>query len=133
MNLQDPVSRELSEASKKKLSESIKKGLAEGKYKKKFDYCEIEAYDYLGNFIKKFKSKEEAAKEFGFTAKDVRTIAGGYKKGSAKDGIRFRYSVSKVPVQKFPINKAYIGNHFVFFYLDKDGKEKYAFSSVKNC
>lgn len=133
MNMQDPISHELSEESKKKLSKSIKKGLEEGKYKKKYDFCEIEAYDYFGNFIKSFKSKEEISKEYGFTIKEIQNLAGGYKKGASKDGIRLRYSISEVPVQKFKINPNYIGNHYVFFYIDKNGKEKYAFSSVKTC
>ena len=133
MNLQDPISHELSEESKRKLSNSIKKGLKDGKYKKKYDFCEIEAYDYFGNFIKSFKSKEEASKEFNFTIKEVQSLASGYRKGSSKNGIRLRYAISSVPIQKFDINSNFIGNHYVFFYIDENGNEKFAFSSVKDC
>lgn len=115
MNLMDPTTHELSKSSKNKLSKSIKQGLKDGKYKKKFDFCEIEAYDYFGNYIKTFESKDSAAKELGISKKEIQEIAGGYKKGVSKNGIRLRYSISNVPIQKFPINIQYIGNHYVFF------------------
>ena len=133
MNLQDPVSHKLSESSKQKLSKSIKKGLSEGKYKTKYDYCDIEAYDYFGNYIKTFKSRDELSKEYGFTNKEIQELAGGYKKGSSKNGIRLRYSISDVPVQSFEINPNFIGNHYVFFDINESGEEEFAFSSVKNC
>jgi len=133
MNLQDPVSRKLSEISKQKLSKSIKKGLSEGKYKTKYDYCDIEAYDYFGNYIKTFKSRSELSNEYGFTNKEIQELASGYKKGSSKNGIRLRYSISDVPVQIFEINPNFIGNHYVFFYINESGEEEFAFSSVKNC
>jgi len=133
MNLQDPVSHELSESSKQKLSKSIKKGLSEGKYKTKYDYCDIEAYNHFGNYIKTFKSRDELSKEYGFTNKEIQELASGYKKGSSKNGIRLRYSISDVPVQNFEINPNFIGNHYVFFYINESGEEEFAFSSVKNC
>lgn len=133
MNLQDPVSHKLSEVSKQKLSKSIKKGLSEGKYKTKYDYCDIEAYDYFGNYIKTFKSRSELSNKYGFTNKEIQELAGGYKKGSSKNGIRLRYSISDVPVQSFEINPNFIGNHYVFFYINESGEEEFAFSSVKNC
>ena len=46
MNLQDPITHELSEQSKLKLSTSIKSGRIQGKYKTKYDFCKIECYDY---------------------------------------------------------------------------------------
>lgn len=133
MNLQDPVSHKLSESSKQKLSKSIKKGLSEGKYKTKYDYCDIEAYDHFGNYIKTFKSRDELSKEYGFTNKEIQELASGYKKGSSQNGIRLRYSISDVPVQSFEINPNFIGNHYVFFYINESGEEEFAFSSVKNC
>lgn len=133
MNLQDPVSRKLSEISKQKLSKSIKKGLSEGKYKTKYDCCDIETYDYFGNYIKTFKSRSELSNEYGFTNKEIQELASGYKKGSSKNGIRLRYSISDVPVQNFEINPNFIGNHYVFFYINESGEEEFAFSSVKNC
>lgn len=133
MNLQDPVSHKLSEVSKQKLSKSVKKGLSEGKYKTKYDYCDIEAYDYFGNYIKTFKSRSELSNEYGFTNKEIQELASGYKKGSSKNGIRLRYSISDVPVQSFEINPNFIGNHYVFFYINESGEEEFAFSSVKNC
>ena len=133
MNMQDPVDHTLSEESRKKLSKSIRKGLADGKYKKKFDFCEIEAYDYFGNFLEKFSSKEDAAKKYKCTVKDVQRAAGGYKKGLAINGIRFRYSISSVPPQKFKFSSNFIGSHLVFFFINENNEEEYAFSSVKNC
>lgn len=133
MNLQDPVSHSLSEISKQKLSNSIKKGLSEGKYKTKYDYCDIEAYDYFGKHIKTFKSRSEITEEYGFTNKEIQELASGYKKGSSKNGIRLRYSISEVPIQEFEINPNFIGNHYVFFYVNESGEEEFAFSSVKNC
>ena len=133
MNLQDPVSHKLSESSKQKLSKSIKKGLSEGKYKTKYDYCDIEAYDHFGNYIKTFKSRDELSKEYGFTNKEIQELTSGYKKGNSKNGIRLRYSISDVPVQSFEINPNFIGNHYVFFYINESDEEEFAFSSVKNC
>ena len=133
MNLQDPKSHSLSEQSRKKLSNSIKQGLLEGKYKTKYDYCKIEAYDYFGNHIKTFDSRSELSNEFGFTNKEIQDLAGGYKKGVSKNGIRLRYTISDVPVQDFEINPNYIGNHYVFFFINEKGEEEFAFSSVKNC
>lgn len=133
MNLQDPVDHTLSEESKKKLGESVRKGRLEGKYKTKYDYCEIEAYDYFGNYIETFKSREDAANKYKFTVKDVQAAAKGYKKGVAINGIRFRYAISEVPPQKFEFNSNFIGNHMVFFFINEKGEEEYAFSSVRNC
>lgn len=133
MNMQDPIDHTLSEESRKKLSASVRKGLAEGKYKTKYDYCGIEAYDYFGNYMETFASRAEAAKKYNISIKDVQTAARGYKKGVAINGVRFRYTVSDVPPQKFEFNPNFIGNHMVFFFINEDGKEEYAFSSIKNC
>lgn len=132
MNMQDPVDHTLSEESRKKLSKSIKKGLAEGKYKTKYDYCNIEVYDYFGEYLET-ATREVIAKKYNVSIKDIINCAGGYKKGKSKNGLRFRYSASNVQVQKFNPNLNSLGNSFVFFYIDKDGNEKYAFSTVKNC
>lgn len=81
MNLQDPVTNELSDYSKKKLSDSIKQGRLKGKYKTQFDFCEVEQYDYFGKFMCKYKNKEDAAKKLKLPKKTIQKLAGGYKKG----------------------------------------------------
>lgn len=105
MNLQDPVTNELSEYSRKKLSNSIKQGVLNGKYKTQFDFCEVEQYNYFGEFMCKYKNKEDAALQLNLSKKDV---------------------------QKFEINPQYIGKHFDFYYLDDNKNEQFAFSNVKD-
>jgi predicted GIY-YIG superfamily endonuclease len=127
-NLQlDPILKTLSIYSKQKLSKSIIKGRSEGKYKTKFDYCEIEQYDYFGNYLTTFKNKEDASKQLKISFKIIQNLTGGYKKGLSRKGIRLRYSNSKVPVQKFKIDPKYLGKHFDFCY-----DNKIAFSNVKD-
>ena len=134
MNLQDPISHTLSESSKQKLSKSVQKGLKEGKYKKKYDFATIECYDYFGNFIREFSSKEEAATGCNISTKDVQTCLSGYKKGTSVKGYRFRYSCSKVPIQSFDnIRPHEVGRYFDFYYIDENGNQVKAFSSVKDC
>ena len=127
-NLQlDPTLKTLSEYSKQKLSKSIKNGRSEGKYKTKYDYCEVEQYDYFGNFVCKHANKEVAAKALSVTKKTIQNLAGGYKKGLARKGVRLRYSNSSVPPMKFKIDPNYLGKHFDFYCNDE-----FAFNSVKN-
>lgn len=132
MNLQDPITNELSDYSKNKLSNSIKQGRLVGKYKTRFDLCEVEQYNYFGEFMCKYKNKEEAAKRLNIPKKIVQKIACGYKKGVCWMGIRLRYSNSNVPVQEFKINPQYIGRYFDFYYIDENKKEQFAFSNVKD-
>ena len=132
MNLKDPITSKLSEASKAKLSASVRKGLTEGKYKKPEDFCEIESYDVFGNFIKTYANLEEASKQTGLTIKDIKECASGYKKGRLSHGIRFRYSISKVPVQTFYFNEKYVGKYFSFNYIDENGEEKFAFNDCRD-
>ena len=131
--MQDPQSHELSQASKIKLSNSIKLGKENGKYKTKYDYCKIEMYDYYGNYIKTFSNKDDAITSLKLSKKKIQRLISGYRKGVCINGIRLRASISKVPVLKFKPNNQHIGNHFVFFFKDSDGKEKLAFKSVKDC
>lgn len=132
--MQDPINHTLSEESKQKLSNSIKRGLKEGKYKKKFDFAKVECYDYFGTFIKNFSSREEAAIECNITIKDVQNCLSGYKKGVSVKGYRFRYSCSKVPVQSFnKIRPHEVGRYFDFYYIDENGNQTKAFSSIKDC
>lgn len=133
MNLQDPVTRTLSKESREKLSKSVRKGLAEGKYKTKFDFEEIECYDYFGNLIRVFKNKEVAAKILNVSKSEVQRIAGGYRKGIHYMGIRLRYKSSAVPKLDFPIRPHEVGRYFNFYYIDENGSEKPAFHSVKDC
>lgn len=131
MNLKDPVTNELSESSKLKLSNSIRQGIAQGKYKTKFDFCEIEQYDYFGNYVTSFKNKDDASKKLNISKKKIQNLTGGYKKGLIWKGIRLRYKNSQVLVKSFNTNPNYIGKHYDFYYLDEDNKETYAFSTIK--
>jgi len=134
-NLQlDPIDRTLSSYSKQKLSKSILKGRAEGKYKTKFDYAEIEMYDVIGNYLKSFKNKDEACKKLNISRRQLNRLAGGYKKGLASEtGYRLRYSNSNVPVQEFKVQTNTLGSRFDFEYQDKEGNYLPAFNSVRDC
>lgn len=142
MNLQDPVSHAFCEESLKKLSKSVRTGYAEGRYKKKYDYAKIECYDYFGEYIKSYDTKEEAAEDCGLTVRDVENCLGAYKhgtkssgnsRGKAVHGYRFRYSCSRVPPMKFDIRPLEVGRYFNFYYIDENGKKQKAFSCVKDC
>lgn len=142
MNLKDPVTSQLSESSRKKLSASIRKGISEGKYKKWFQNSTIDCYDYFGNYITTFSTKEEAAKACGITKKQVTECIGAYKhgvkpngisRGKAVNGYRFRFSDSKIEPITFPIHPRMIGAYFTFYYEDETGKREVAFTSVKSC
>ena len=132
MNLKDPFTNELSESSKIKLGNSVRQGIIDGKYKTKFDFCEIEQYDYFGNYVKSFKNKNECSEKLNITKKKVQNLTGGYKKGLILKGIRLRYKDSNVDIKKFNTNPNYIGKHYNFYYLDEDDNEKFAFSTVKD-
>ena len=142
MNMQDPVDHTLCEASRKKLSKSVRAGLAAGKYKKVYDFAKIECYDYFGDYITTYDTKEEAAKACGLSIQDVNNCLGAYKHGTkssgksigkAVHGYRFRYSCSRVPPMKFDIRPLEVGRYFNFYYTDENGKQQKAFSSVKDC
>ena len=142
MNMQDPVDHTLGEESKKKLSESIRAGIAAGRYKKKYDFAKIECYDYFGDYITTYDTKEDAAEACGLRVQDVVNCLGAYKHGTkssgksigkAIHGYRFRYSCSKIPPMKFEIRPLEVGRYFNFYYTDEEGKQQKAFSSVKDC
>lgn len=142
MNLQNPVSHELSEESKKKLSESIKRGIELGKYVKYIQTSTIECYDYFGDYITTYSTKEEAALACDITVKDVIECLGAYKHGTkangssigrAVNGYRFRYSCSRIPPMKFGIAPKRVGQIFRFYYEDESGNKEIAFSNVREC
>jgi hypothetical protein len=142
MNMQDPVDHTLSEASRKKLSKSVRAGLAAGKYKNMYDYAKIECYDYFGDYITTYNTKEEAAEACGLSVQDVNNCLGAYKHGTktsgksigkAVHGYRFRYSCSRISPMKFDIRPLEVGRYFTFYYTDENGEHKRAFSSVKDC
>lgn len=142
MNLKDPITCELSEESKKKLSESIQKGLEEGRYVKWSHTSTIDCYDYFGEYITTFSSKEEAAKACGITPDDVMTCIRAYRhgtkpngvsRGKAINGYRFRYTSSPLDPLKFSVHPRMIGSYFTFYYEDENGNREVAFSSVKSC
>ena len=132
MNFQDPVNHTLSEASKKKLSESIKKGLAEGKYKTKYDFSKIDCFDIFGNYITTYDNFADASKKTGITENEIHTAARNYKKGGITHNLRFRFSESDIPQQFFKFNEKYVGKYFTFNYIDKNGKETFAFNDVRS-
>lgn len=84
-------------------------------------------YDYFGNYIITYKNKEEACENLNIAKKILQKLASGYSKGLSKEGIRIRYSNSKVPVKKFEIDSRYLGKHFNFYH-----DNEIAFSSVKD-
>lgn len=132
MNLQlDPVLKTLSHYSRQKLGKSVKLGRSQGKYKTKFDFSEIEQYDYFGNYMLTYTDKEDCSKKLGISKKQVQKFASGYTKGLSYKGVRLKYKSSNVPVKKFEINPNYLGKHFDFYFI-KDGKESLAFTSVKD-
>ena len=142
MNMQDPVDHTLSVASRKKLSKSVRAGLAAGKYKTMYDYAKVECYDYFGDYITTYDTKEEAAKACGIGVKDVIRCLGAYKHGTkdsgksigkAINGYRFRYSCSRIPPMKFSIRPLEVGRYFNFYYTDENGNKQKAFSCVKEC
>lgn len=142
MNMQDPVDHTLSEKSRKKLSKSVRAGRAAGKYKSMYDLAKIECYDYFGDYITTYDTKEDAAKACGLSVKDVIHCLGAYKHGTkssgksigkAVHGYRFRYSCSRVPPMKFNIRPLEVGRYFSFYYTDENGNHQKAFSCVKDC
>lgn len=142
MNFKDPITCELSEESKRKLSESLKNAYENGTRTHYFANAKIECYDYFGDYITTFDTKEEAAKACGISTKQVIDCASAYKHGTknngssigkAVNGYRFRFSCSKVEPRKFGIKPKRVGQIMRFYYIDKDGERKVAFSSVKDC
>lgn len=142
MNLKDPVTCELSESSKKKLSESVRRGIEMGRYVQIFQTASIECYDYFGEYITTFSTKEEAAKACGITISDVTNCLGAYKHGTktngsstgkAVNGYRFRYSCSRIEPMKFQVNPGRLGQIVRFYYEKEDGTMEVAFSSVRDC
>ena len=124
------------------LSESLKKAYENGTRTHYFSNATIECYDYFGDYITTFSTKEEAAEFCGITTKDVMECAGAYKHGTksngtsigkAVNGYRFRFSCSRVPPRKFGIKPKRVGQIIRFYYEDENGNRKVAFSSVKDC
>ena len=142
MNLKDPVTCELSEESKKKVSESLKKGYEIGRHTRRFQSATIDCYDYFGEYITTYSTKEEAAASCNISVKDVTECLRGYRKnsvhtglpkGKAINGYRFRYSCSTVPPLKFSIHPRMVGSYFTFYYEDEFGNRSVAFTNLKDC
>ena len=142
MNMQDPVDHTLSEVSRQKLSKSVRAGIKAGKYKKIYEFAKIECYDYFGDYITTYDTKEEAAKACGLRVQDVENCLSAYKHGTkasgksigkAAKGYRFRYSCSRIPPMKFDIRPLEVGRYFNFYYIDENGEKHKAFSCVKEC
>jgi group I intron endonuclease len=132
MNFQDPLTHELSEASKEKLRISMQKAREEGRWKTKYHTCGFEFYNIFGEFLTSFDDREEAIAYSGLTIQQLSTLASEYKKGRNLKGFRVRYSDSKVPVQKFEVNPQYIGRWYDFYVEKENGERELAFTSVKD-
>ena len=142
MNFQNPIDKTLSELSRKKISQSLKKVYDSGERVHYFAKSKIECYDYFGEYITTYNTKEEAAKACGLTVKDVTECLRAYKHGTKSNGssigksvhgYRFRYSDSKIPILKFHIHPKRVGQIINFYYKSDNGDMKHAFSSVKDC
>lgn len=142
MNLKDPATCELSEISRKKLSESIRRGRELGKYVTYFQNSTIDCYDYFGEYITTYSSKQEAAKACDISVQEVTECLHAYRKnsehtglprGKAVNGYRFRYTCSKVPQLEFAIHPRMVGSYFNFYYEDENGERKLAFTNLKDC
>ena len=125
MNLQDPLTHNLSNYSKNKLKKHFSNKQV------KIDKYPIECYDYFGDYITTFKNKSEAAEKLNMSYEYITKLVGGYKKGVTRRGIRLRCSNSKVPVQHFIPNPQYLGRHYDFYYKDENNEEKLAFQDIK--
>lgn len=132
MNMKDPVTNKLSEASRIKLGNSVKKGRANGKYKTKYDFSKIECYDIFGKYITTYDSLNDAEIKTGISRKSLLRALNAYKKGGIASGLRFRYVESNVPVQEFHFNPIYVGKYFNFNYIDEDGNEQFAFNDCRD-
>lgn len=132
MNLSDPVTlAPLTEEQLKKFRDSANEARKIRVNKLEYE-TPIECYDYFGDYIKTYKNAHEAAKEIKTNAWDIQDACGGYKKGLTIHGYRFRYQNSKVSVQSFNLNPMQICRKLNFYYLDENGKEQIAFTSIKN-
>ena len=142
MNLKDPVTCELSEESKRRVSESLKRGYEIGRHTKRFQSATIDCYDYFGEYITTYSTKEEAAEACNISVQEVTECLRAYRKnsehtglprGKAVNGYRFRYSCSTVPQLQFDIHPRMVGSYFNFYYLDEKGEKQLAFTNLKDC
>ena len=142
MNLKDPVTCELSEESRRKVSESLKKGYEIGRHTKRFQSATIDCYDFFGDYITTFSTKEEAAYNCNISVKEVTACLRAYKHGTKPNGVstgkavngyRFRYSCSNIQPMNFMVHPHRVGEYFKFYYEDETGKREIAFSCVKEC
>lgn len=142
MNFKDPVTCKLSKESRRKISESLKKGYEIGRHTKTFQSATIDCYDFFGDYITTYSTKEEAARNCNISIQEVTDCLRAYKHGvkpngisagKAVNGYRFRYSCSKISPIKFAIHPKRVGEYFRFYYENKTGKREVAFSSVKDC
>lgn len=142
MNFKDPVTCELSEESKKKLSETLKRCYDSGTRKHYFSSSTIDCYDYFGEYITTYSSKEEAASACNISVQQVTECLRGYRKnsehtgepkGKAVNGYRFRYTNSRIPQLQFNIHPRMVGSYFNFYYIDENGNKELAFTNLKDC
>jgi len=128
--ISDPLNPKMTGYSKAKLSKAVLLGIKEGRYKTKFDFMEVEQYDYMGEYVNSFKNQKEAAEKLGLTLKRANALLSGYRKGVASNGIRLRYKESLVPVQKFKINVRSLSRNLQFY--SENNSEEVAFNGLKD-
>lgn len=122
MNLQDPVTKELSKRSRQKISTSLKKAYATGKRDKPVGQP-IEVYDIYGNFKEEYESAKVAAETLKMNEHTIQIAANKYYAGRVCGLLRFRYKYSKVKPKKFDnINYQKFTAKFKYTIIEPNGK-----------
>lgn len=123
MNMQDPITKQLSETSRLKISHSLKLAYQTGKKSKPIGQP-IEMYDIQGNFIKEFKDVYEASKEMKFSTHTIQIAASLYHASRTCGFYRFRYKYSKMPIKTFEYtNTNHLASKFDYVIIEPNGTE----------
>lgn len=132
MNMQDPVTKELSQSSRDKISTSLKKAYKTGKKIKPVGQS-IEMYDLSGKFLQEFPSAELAAESMKMNTHTIQIAASKYYAGRTCGFYRFRYKSSKVLPRKFTYsNTNKLVSKFNFLIIEPDGNEISVKLGIKN-
>lgn len=132
LNQQDPVTKELSHASKLKISASLKDAYRTGRKSKPMGQP-IESYDFTGTFIKEYKDVYEASAELKYNVHTIQIAASKYYAGRTCGLHRFRYKNSKVSPKKFIFtNTNKVTSKFDFIITEPDGTICNIKAGIKN-
>jgi hypothetical protein len=132
MNMQDPVTKQLSQISKDKISASLKDAYATGR-KTRPTSEPIEVYDIYGNFKTEYLSAADAAKDLNIKTHTIQIAASKYYEGRTCGLLRFRYKYSKVKPKIFNIvgqNK--FTSKFSYTLTEPDGTVKDINAGIKH-